>query len=234
MVYVVILASGTGSRMGNTTLPKQFLKIGSKPIVIHTIEQFNLVSKINKIIVVVSPDWKNHLEDILKKYNLENVDITIGGKDRNESIVNGCAYIKEKYGVNDNDIVLTHDAVRPFVTTRIIEENIEKINDYDAIDTIIPATDTIVETSSDLIENIPLRSKMFQGQTPQTFKLVELINALTTLSIDEKSMLTDACKIYIFKNKKIGYVIGENYNFKITTQFDLNVANKIVKGDIKL
>jgi 2-C-methyl-D-erythritol 4-phosphate cytidylyltransferase len=75
---------------------------------------------------------------------------------------------------------------------------------------------------------------MYQGQTPQTFKLKELYDLITHLSPDEEKTLTDACKIYALKNKKIGYVLGEVYNFKITTQYDLNVANKIVRGDINL
>ena len=112
--------------------------------------------------------------------------------------------------------------------------NIDKIKNYDAIDTVIPATDTIVEVDDDIISNIPIRSKMFQGQTPQTFRLKELVSIYNSLSNEEKEILTDACKIYTLKNKRVGYVKGEIYNLKITTKFDLNVAHSIVKGDIKI
>lgn len=234
MKYALILASGTGSRMGNTELPKQFLKIGSKPIVIHTIEQFILSRLVNKVVVVVQKEWKNHLEDLLNKYNISNVDITLGGNSRNESIKNGCQFIINKYGINEDDIILTHDAVRPFINNRIIRENIEKMKEYDAVDTVIPAYDTIVQVEDDIVSNIPVRSKMYQGQTPQTFRLKELYDLINTLEKNEEQLLTDACKIYILKGKKIGYVQGEVYNFKITTQYDLNVANKIVRGDINL
>lgn len=234
MIYALILGSGIGSRMGNTTLPKQFLKIGNKPIIIHTIEQFILSTRVNKIIVVVSSDYENYLKDLFKEYKLNNIDIVIGGSDRSSSMINGCNYILDNYAVNDNDIIITHDAVRPFVTSRIINDNIDKIKKYDAIDTIIPATDTIVEVNDDIISNIPIRSKMFQGQTPQTFRLKELVAIYNSLSNGEKEILTDACKIYTLKNKKVGYVNGEIYNLKITTKFDLNVAHSIVKGDIKL
>ena len=111
---------------------------------------------------------------------------------------------------------------------------IDKIKNYDAIDTVIPATDTIVEVDDDIISNIPIRSKMFQGQTPQTFRLKELVSIYNSLSNEEKEILTDACKIYTLKNKRVGYVKGEIYNLKITTKFDLNVAHSIVKGDIKI
>ena len=234
MIYALILGSGIGSRMGNTTLPKQFLKIGNKPIIIHTIEQFILSTRVNKIIVVVSSDYENYLKDLFKEYKLNNIDIVIGGSDRSSSMINGCNYILDNYAVNDNDIIITHDAVRPFVTVRIINDNIDKIKNYDAIDTIIPATDTIVEVDDDIISNIPIRSKMFQGQTPQTFRLKELVSIYNSLSNEEKEILTDACKIYTLKNKRVGYVKGEIYNLKITTKFDLNVAHSIVKGDIKI
>ena len=234
MIYALILGSGIGSRMGNTTLPKQFLKIGNKPIIIHTIVQFILSTRVNKIIVVVSSDYENYLKDLFKEYKLNNIDIVIGGSDRSSSMINGCNYILDNYAVNDNDIIITHDAVRPFVTSRIINDNIDKIKNYDAIDTVIPATDTIVEVDDDIISNIPIRSKMFQGQTPQTFRLKELVSIYNSLSNEEKEILTDACKIYTLKNKRVGYVKGEIYNLKITTKFDLNVAHSIVKGDIKL
>ena len=233
MICALILASGSGSRMGNTTMPKQFLNIGHKPIIIHTIEQFLLIKDIDEIIITVSSEWKNHLEDLLKQYDIQNVHIVIGGKDRHESVVNGCKYIKNNFSTQDA-IIISHDAVRPFITRRIIEDNIRLIKEYDAVDTVIPSTDTIVEIKDDIILNIPERKNMYQGQTPQTFKLNEFLEICDNLTESEKSILTDVCKVYFFKNKKIGYVNGEIYNFKITTKFDLNIANSIVRGDITL
>lgn len=233
MKYALILASGTGSRMGNTELPKQFLNIGNKPVIIHTIEQFLLSTCIDKVIVVIKDEWENYFKDLINKYEIE-VEIAIGGNDRNESIENGCKYISDNYGIKDDDIILTHDAVRPFITRRIIEENINKIGEYDAIDTIIPAVDTIVEIKGDIINNIPVRSNMYQGQTPQTFKLKELYKLLNELTLEQRNILTDACKIYSLNKKRVGYVLGEVYNFKITTPYDLLVANNIVKGDIEI
>ena len=234
MVYALILGSGVGSRMGTTTLPKQFLKIGNKPIIIHTIEQFILSTHVDKIVAVVSSNYEDYLKDLFRKYKLDDIDIAIGGPDRSISMINGCNYILDNYAVNDDDIIITHDAVRPFVTTRIINDNIDKIKSYNAITTVIPATDTIAEIDKNIISSIPIRSKMFQVQTPQTFRLKELVYIYNSLSIKEKELLTDACKIYSLKNKKIGYVSGEKYNFKITTKFDLNVAHNIVNGNIEL
>ena len=227
MIYAGILAGGKGTRMGRTELPKQFLTIGSKPIIIHTLEQFLISNKIDEIIVATPENWKSYTQDIIEKYypNDERINIITGGNTRNETIMNICKFIKEKSTDNDN-IILTHDAVRPFITQRIINDNIEKCKIFGATDTVIPATDTIVEAEDNtVISNIPVRSIMYQGQTPQSFKVLDFLEVSGKLTEEEKQTLTDACKIYVIKNKKVGLVMGESYNIKITTMYDLKMAN---------
>ena len=237
MIYAGILAGGKGTRMGRTELPKQFLTIGSKPIMIHTVEQFLISNKIDKIIIATPENWKSYTDDIIERYypNNERINVIIGGKTRNETIINICKYIKEISKDEDN-IILTHDAVRPFITQRIIDDNINAVLEkgIDAVDTVIPAFDTIVESKNgNIITDIPIRDYMCQGQTPQTFKVNELINTYESLNKEEKDILTDAAKIYLLKNKKIKIVQGEIYNMKITTQYDLKLANAIIniKGE---
>ena len=233
MIYGGILAGGKGTRMGRTELPKQFLTIGSKPIMIHTIEQFLISNKVDKVIVATPENWKTYTEDIIEKYYPSNdrIDIIIGGTTRNETIINICKHIKE-ISSDDENIVITHDAVRPFITQRIINDNIEALLDkeIDAVDTVMPAFDTIVEsTNNDIITNIPIRDYMYQGQTPQTFRVNELMETYSSLTEEEKDILTDATKIYVLRNKKVKLVMGETYNMKVTTQYDLKLANAIVK-----
>lgn len=233
MIYAGILAGGIGKRMGRTELPKQFLTIGSKPILIHTLEQFIISNRIDEIIVATPENWMSYTEDIIKKYYPDNTKIHIiaGGDTRNETIMNICKHIKSKSSDEDN-IILTHDAVRPFVTQRIINQNVELIQDktVDAVDTVIPAHDTIVESiDHDIITNIPIRGNMYQGQTPQTFRVNEVINVYEGLKNEEKDILTDAAKIYVLKDKKVKIVQGETFNMKVTTQYDLKMANAIVK-----
>lgn len=235
MIYAGILAGGIGKRMGRTALPKQFLNIGSRPIIVHTIDQFIISNRIDKIIVAIPENWKSYTEDILEKYypNNKRVHLILGGTNRNETIMNICEFIK-KNSKDEENIILTHDAVRPFITQRIIDENIEAIIDksIDAVDTVIPAYDTIVESmDGERIRNIPLRDYLYQGQTPQTFRVNELIETYRSLSDDERAILTDAAKIYVLKNKNVKIVNGEVYNMKITTQYDLKLANAIVKID---
>ena len=231
MIYAEILAGGKGKRMGNTDLPKQFLMLGEKPIIIHTIEQFKLVSEIDKIIICCPKAWISHMEDLLKKYikKSENIYIVEGGSTRNETIMNGCKYIEKEFGLGDKDIIITHDAVRPFVSLKIIKDNINAMKKNDATDTVIEAVDTIVEsTDGKLISNIPNRKEMYQGQTPQSFNIKKLMSLYTQLTDKEKDILTDACKIFLLKGSKVELVPGDEFNMKITKLHDLKVAQAIL------
>ncbi|NFH68119.1 2-C-methyl-D-erythritol 4-phosphate cytidylyltransferase [Clostridium botulinum] len=233
MIYAEILAGGKGTRMGNTDVPKQFLKLGNKPIIIHTIEKFLLNAEINKVLVVVPGAWVNTAIDLIKKFipNNNKIDVVEGGSTRNETVMNGIKHIEREYGLNDDDIIVTHDAVRPFLSYRIIEENIKYAKEYGATDTVIPAIDTIVISDNhNIISDIPVRGRMYQGQTPQSFNIKLLLDTYKKLSENEKEVLTDAAKIMVLKGVDVKLVDGEYYNIKITTQYDLLLANSILEG----
>lgn len=234
MIYAEILAGGKGTRMGNTEMPKQFLNIGKKPIIIHTIEKFLLNTRIDKIVVVSPEQWVDHTKNILSKYlgeeSISRIDIAVGGSDRNESIKNGILHIEKTYGLNEDDIVITHDAVRPFVTSRIIDENISMTELYGATDTVISAYDTIVKSENgDMVDEIPVRDFMYQGQTPQGFNAKKFLHLYDGLDSDEKNILTDAAKIFTINNHNVKLVQGEIFNMKITSPYDLKMANMIVE-----
>ena len=230
MNFAGILAGGSGTRMGKTDLPKQFLSLGGRPIIVHTIEQFLISPLIERIVVAVPENWISYTKDIVEKYcDDERIDIIAGGSDRNGTIMNICRYIEENYKTKKDVVLVTHDAVRPFITQRIIKDNVEGCLKYGATDTVVPAFDTIVESiDGEVISNIPIRSQMYQGQTPQSFKLKEFIKINESLTEEEKAILTDACKVYVIKNKKVGLVMGETYNIKITTKHDLKMANLMI------
>ena len=234
MIFAGILAGGTGKRMGYTEMPKQFLSLADKPIMIHTLEKFMLNSKIEKIYVGCVADWIEHTRDIIKKYigDSDKICVCEGGADRNGTIMNIVSAIEEDYGQNDDDIIITHDSVRPFLTHRIIEQNIEAALECGACDTVISATDTIVRSEDNaFLSEIPDRSKMYQGQTPQSFNIKLLKQTFKELSAQEKQILTDACKILVLKGKKVKIVEGEVFNLKITTPFDLKMANSMVSWE---
>ncbi|OIK16332.1 2-C-methyl-D-erythritol 4-phosphate cytidylyltransferase [Bacillus sp. MUM 116] len=235
MIYAEILAGGKGTRMGNINMPKQFLTLNSKPIIIHTIEKFILNDRFEKILVISPKEWINHTKDIIKKYigSDERIIVVEGGRDRNESIMSGIRYIDKTLGINDDDIIVTHDSVRPFLTHRIIEENIEAALKYGAVDTVIEAIDTIIQSEDgEIISDIPVRDTMYQGQTPQSFNINKLVGYYNALTDDQKKILTDACKICAIAGDKVKIVKGELFNIKVTTPYDLKVANAILQERI--
>ncbi|MFI3130529.1 MULTISPECIES: D-ribitol-5-phosphate cytidylyltransferase [Mammaliicoccus] len=235
MIYAGILAGGIGSRMGNVPLPKQFLELDGKPIIVHTLEKFILTKEFDKIYIATPQEWVTHTKDTLSKYNLleDRIEIIAGGKDRNETIMNIISSINDYKTLKDEDVIITHDAVRPFLTRRIIKENIDCVLEYGAVDTVIPATDTIISSEDGkYINDIPVRDIMYQGQTPQSFNINLLLENYNKLTNQEKGILTDACKILIVSNQNVKLVSGELYNIKITTPYDLKVANSIIKGGI--
>lgn len=232
MIFAAILAGGIGSRMGGTDTPKQFLALGNKPVIIHTIEKFVINDDVDEIIVLTPKNFINHTNHLIEKHipNHENIVVIEGGETRNGTILNSISYIEESYGIDEESIIITHDSVRPFLTHRIIEDNIEAAKKYGACDTVIPATDTIVESiNAKTIESIPVRDYYYQGQTPQSFNIKKLFNLINSLTEAETNILTDACKIFTLKDEDVHLVEGEVTNIKITYPYDLKLANTILE-----
>lgn len=233
MIYAGILAGGTGTRMGISNMPKQFLDLGNKPIIIHTVEKFLLEPEIEKIVIGVHPDWLAHTDDLLDKYlksYKDRIELVEGGVDRNTTIENIIRYIDGIKPIEEDDIIVTHDSVRPFITLRIIKDNIKLAKESDAVDTVVEATDTIVEsTNGDYITDIPDRKYYYQGQTPQSFRMRDFLEQYGSLTSTEKQILTDACKIFVIKGKKVALAKGEYSNIKITTVTDLKIARSMLE-----
>lgn len=233
MIYGLILAGGIGKRMGDITKPKQFMNIADKPIIIHTVEKFMLFDEMEEIIVLCPKEWVEHTKSLIKKHlnGSKNIVVIEGGITRNETIMNGIDYIDGKGNLEDDTIIVTHDAVRPFVTYRMIKENIEVAKECGACDTVIKATDTIVESSDGkVLSDIPDREKFYQGQTPQSFNAKKLRELYNALSDREKEILTDACKIFVLSGEKVRMVDGETFNIKITYPYDIAVAESLMGG----
>ena len=235
MIYAGILAGGTGTRMGISNMSKQFLDLGNKPIIIHTIEKFLLEPEIEKIVVGVHEDWISHAEDLVEEYIStfkDRIIIVAGGSDRNTTIENIIKAIDDYKELTDEDIVITHDSVRPFITLRIIKDNIRLAKECDAVDTVVEAVDTIVEsTNGEYITNIPNRAHYYQGQTPQSFRCKDFLNLYNSLTSEEKQILTDACKIFVIKGKEVALAKGEYSNLKITTVTDLKIAKSMLEDE---
>ncbi len=231
-VFAAILAGGSGTRMGNPDKPKQFWDLGGRPVIVHTIEKFCLVSEFEKILVLSPATWINQTNDLIARHLPQFSDrivVLAGGAERNDTVMNAVKYIEDNYGLEDS-IIVTHDAVRPFVTYRIIEDNITAAREYGACDTVIPATDTIVQsTNAKTIASIPNRADFYQGQTPQSFDAAILKQMFEQLTVEEKAILTDACKICVLKGQPVALVRGDESNMKLTYTNDMRIARSMMQ-----
>ena len=226
MNYALILAGGSGTRMGNTGVPKQFLTLKDKPVIIYTIENMLSCKEIDKIIIVCNPSYVAYMHNMLIDFGLGNkVELTEGGKNRLESALNGVRYIEKRYGITENDIFLAHDSVRIFTSNRIISDNIEQAKRIGAATTVYVLEETIIEAGSDgLLYKAYPRENRFTGQSPQTFNIQKFKNCVDKLSEDQKEVFTDLAEVFYANNEKVYPVMGEKNNIKLTTPFDMTLA----------
>lgn len=236
MIFAAILAGGIGSRMGIESMPKQFLPLGTKPVFLHTLEKFMLCDEFDAIFIGVHRDWVDFVQNkVLEEYSVGeagHIRVIAGGSDRNGTIMNIVDGIEDEFGPSDGHVIVTHDSVRPFVKMSTIKANIEAMATYDACDTVIPATDTIVKSiDGTTISAIPVRSEVYQGQTPQTFRVNALKEIYRQLDEGKRALLTDACKIFVLNGRPVGLVEGDVTNIKLTTVMDYKVAQAMVDSE---
>lgn len=229
MIYAGILAGGKGLRMNNPNLPKQFVKINDTPIIIITLKKFLEIKNIEKIIVAINKDWTEYFNNLLKEYKINNDKIIIinGGNSRFESLVN---ITKKAYDLDKNSIIISHDCARPFVSKKIILENIKMIKKYDAVTTSIPTIDTIiVSEDNEKSIDVPDRQTLYLDQGPQTFYTKQFMELYKNISTIQMSKYIEIGKLYLDNSLKVGIVEGERTNFKITTNIDLKYAEFLLK-----
>lgn len=230
MIYAAVLAGGSGLRMGGN-LPKQFLKIGGRPIIIRSIDAFIESGSVDKIFVAVSEDYYDYTAELIKKYIDDfDVKLVVGGKNRNETLLNVLREI-ENVGMNDDNVILTHDAVRPFIDKRIIDENISAAFEYGACNTVIPAVDTILKSrDGKFIESVPVRNEIFHAQTPQSFRVKKLFELYENMSEEAMEKFTDACSVFIANGDRVYMVTGDRNNIKLTYPEDMEKAENIIRS----
>lgn len=231
MNFGVLLAGGVGSRMKTSKLPKQFLELGGEPLLRLTVDKFLACPRIDHVIIAAPSIWMSHTYDLLRDLRFADVHVCEGGHTRQESLYNAVKYIESVFPVTDDDIVVSHDVARPFVSLRVIEENIDALQQYDAADTVLPATDTIVESADQrVVTNVPDRSHMYQGQTPQTFRRITYLNLYEKLDKKYLDKVTDAARILAENGCTVGLVRGDEFNIKITTEYDFRIAQFLLEG----
>ena len=222
----VILAGGVGSRMGYST-PKQFYKVAGKTVIEHTIDAFESHSGIDEIAVVMNETCIDRMEDIILRNKWHKLKRLLkGGAERYMSTLSAI----ESYDGEEINLIF-HDAVRPLVSHRIIDDVIAALDDHEAIDVAVPATDTIIEVNAtgDTISSIPPRASLRRGQTPQAFRLSVIKEAYHRAMQDPSFISTDDCGTVIKYMPEIPiYVVqGMESNMKLTYKEDSYLLDKL-------
>lgn len=230
-IYCAILAGGVGSRL-NSPVPKQFLMVGGQPILVRSIKAMLEDSRIEELWIGANGDWYDLALKQIKEYigNDERIHICRGGADREGTLLNILNSIITFNTVSDDDIVLIHDAVRPFATKRIINDVINEMQYCDVCNTVIPVNDTIIASDDKkTVSGMPDRKRLFAGQSPQGFRINTLLKAFNSLDAETRKTLTETTKVCFVQDIPIHIVTGEFFNFKITTPYDMELAESVLK-----
>ncbi len=235
----VILAGGTGSRMGSA-VPKQFLPLGNRTVIEYSIDRFCSHPAIDEVAVVIHPDWRAEFQTIVDRNRWPKLGKVVdGGSERYMSTLNALmAYIDKP----DDTNLLLHDAARPMLSEVVIDRVIESLQHHEAVGVGVPSTDTVWEVHPDfetmdggrMIARIPERRLMWLAQTPQAFRLPLLRDAYQRALQDPQFHVTDDCGVVrrYMPGVKIAVVEGEQENIKITRPGDTFRAQAMLNNEI--
>lgn len=223
MIFAGICAGGKGERFGGD-MPKQFLQLKGKPVIMHSVEAFLQWGRAERIFVAVSAEWLEHCRELFAQY--DSVDVIVGGADRGET-VEKLAEAAFAAGGSDSDMIATHDAARPFVTAEVIERCVSAAREYGVSGSAVPAADTVLQCRDGVVVAAPVRSEMFLAQTPQCFRLGLFRKVWGELSDSEKAAATDVCGMFYRAGVSVRIVEGTSKCFKITTEEDMKRAEQL-------
>lgn len=225
MNIAIILAGGVGSRL-DSSHPKQFFKVAGKTVIEHTVDVFERNEWIDEIAIVINPAYITMIEEIVLKNPWRKVKkILKGGAERYDSSMAALGAYADLEEAN----LIFHDAVRPLVTNRIIDDVILALDKWNAVDVAVPAVDTIISVGGDVVDAIPERSKLKRGQTPQGFKLKTIREAYRRALQDPAFKATDDCGVVLkyLPEESIFVVKGEESNMKLTYKEDSFLLDKL-------
>lgn len=223
----LIIAGGIGSRM-HQDIPKQFLSVNDKPVIVYTMEVFQNHPDIDAIYVVCLHGWEGILEAYIKQFNITKViKIVEGGKNGQDSIRNGVYAIAEKY--QTEDLILVHDAIRPMLSADIISENIVKCRKYGNAITVIPCMEAMLK-SEDEIESKEsiLRNSLFRAQTPQTISVGDAVKLHKEALEKGITNSVATCTLLLELERKVYFARGSELNIKITTTDDITIFKALL------
>ncbi|MBR6402641.1 MAG: 2-C-methyl-D-erythritol 4-phosphate cytidylyltransferase [Eubacterium sp.] len=227
MNIAVIFAGGIGQRMKSKGLPKQFLSVHSKPIIIHTLEHFQQSGRIDAICISCVPEWIDYLKELIVKYNITKVkDIVPGGETGQMSIVNGLRaadrWAKEQDS-SSRHVVLIHDGVRPLINDKLISDCVDSVEKYGSAITSVVVKETVLmvkDSDTNEIDHIPNRSNTRLARAPQCFWLDEILEAEEEEVAKGNINYIDSCSLMQTRGLKMHLVDGPMENIKVTTPDD--------------
>jgi 2-C-methyl-D-erythritol 4-phosphate cytidylyltransferase len=227
----VVLAGGTGTRVG-LSIPKQLIKVAGKPIIEHTIDALHASPDIDEIIVMMTPGHLDAVRAILRPGRHPKVSRVLEGAETRNSTTRRAL---EALGDEECNVLL-HDAVRPLLSRRVLDDCVAALEDYEAVDTAIPSADTIIqvdEATGGTIEDVLRRPLLRRGQTPQCFRLSVLRRAYARAAEDPRFEATDDCTVVLryAPDVPIAVVRGEERNMKVTEPIDVYLADKLFQLD---
>ncbi len=220
-VVAVIAAGGRGVRMG-AGIPKQYIKIGGKPVVIHTLLKF-LPLGFDSILLLVPNESVPFAKRMLREYSISGVDVIAGGKTRNDTILNAVSFLRQRDELDESTILVTHDSVRPFVSEKTILDSVKTCREKGICTAAIKATDTIIRGNARVTEHFD-RSEMLQVQTPQTFNAMRFESLYTSLDESRKLLATDCTRLFSLAGDNVYIIEGDKENIKLTYESDLAFA----------
>lgn len=227
---VLIIAGGVGARMGQD-IPKQFINVYDKPVIVYTLEAFQKHPSIDAIEVVCLDGWHDVLWAYAKQFGIAKLEnIVSGGKNGQDSIRNGLYDIASRHNGSD-DIVLVHDAIRPMVSNDIISDNIRVCRQYGNAITVVPCTAAMLKTFDSLSteEQVP-RDNLKITQTPQAFFLQDIIAAHKEALEKGITNSVASCTMYIELGRKLYMSVGSEKNLKLTTAEDIEIFKALLNA----
>ena len=226
MNFALILSGGVGTRM-KSSVPKQYVSVAGKPIVMHTMEIFDKIERFDRIVIVANEEWQREIASWCEEYSINtSICFALPGDTRQESILNGLAECM-LYSVNDSDVVIIHDAVRPLVSEELINTCIDKAREYGGCMPVIHVNDTIYYSEDGMtVTRLLKRDQLYAGQAPEAFRLPAYYKMNKDRTKEELKTYRGTSEIAYQYGEAYGIKLfltpGDESNYKLTTKEDLD------------
>jgi len=232
MNLAVVLSGGTGARMG-ADIPKQYMELAGKPILVHTLEQLERCRAVDGVVVSAAPDWKPKILLWKVRFSLTKLRaVAPAGVNRQISIRNGLLMVEQFIDADEQSGVIIQDAARPLTSVKLLTRLVEELKAAPAVMPALPITDTTY-TSHDgqWVDGLLDRSALFAGQAPEAFRYWPYMKLYRDTPDEELSAMSGSCQLPCCRGWKVKIIPGEQENIKITYTKDLETCERLLEGE---